>query len=949
MTCFALPDDLEPAFGAPLVRQAGGATLPEQVLHRPTGLRLVLVPAGRGMQGSQEGEGQPDERPRHEVVFGRPVYVGIAPITRAEWARLGDGLEVAGGEAFTMTEADGVADFHRDERASWRDPLPNLGFSPGDDHPVTMVSWYDAVAFCRRHGLRLPTEAEAEWAHRGGAATRYWWGDDPAGAAGRGNLCDRALRGRFRNFRVDGRLFDLPSFDHDDGFPFTSPVGTFAANPFGLFDVTGNVWEWCEDVYDAAAYARRSPDGHLPWVGPGPRRVLRGASWDNGPNGARCARRYSERAELRLVNVGFRVVRDVVAAAAPPPPLAPGAAEHAERLIARARRVLTQEWAFGSVWAMEHEGRPYPHLVERVDGAHFVDVAGRRHLDWFVGGGVVTLGHRHPDVQRAMEVQLERGVHLSLQGELEITVAERLCALFPGAEQVAFGKNGSDVTSAAVRLARAATGREHVLACGYHGWQDWSKAADPAVPGIPGALRGLVHEFRFGDLEHAGALLRAHTGAVAAIVVEPVRHAEPPPGFLAGLRELADAHGCALVFDEVVTGLRVARGGAQALYGVVPDLTCLAKSLANGLPLAALAGRRAWMKRLPPTFFAPTYQREVLSLAAADAALAVHATHDVAGHLARLGEGLRSGFAALAARHGVPFELRGHPTMLHLHADPFGRLLPPGAIALFTECLQRQGVYFAPHRWLPSFAHSGDDVVTALAAIDAALATVRRAAEEGLAGHLDSPVWGDFEVAAPPPPAAPTLRTPAPAPAWLQAPPVVTAAGVAIHAPAGAGALSVATCGRAGTERRSIELLAPLEGDGRVTARLRFCEWDPGDANVVVALAAGAVAGGEWTEIVHSSSTGQMPRFRAACRGRARAVAGLYGAPSFVLGIERRGAAWTLRGGDGGDGAGDGDAEALLTTEGPTGPLRLWLQLRVTGPLRRPVVVEVDELRLAPL
>jgi formylglycine-generating enzyme required for sulfatase activity len=300
--------DLIVADGTP-TRRLNGGPLPAAAVHSPSGLALTLIPPGRFVMGSPDGEGEADEHPSRLVELARPFFLGTHPVTIAEWER-GGAPAVAGPDGVTGFETDGVVEWRHDERASWRDPLPHLRFRPKPDHPVTQVSWRDAQAFCRRFALRLPTEAEFEWALRGGTATRYFWGDDPAGARGRGNWSDRSMRARFRHWKVNGRLLDLPAFDHDDGFVFTSPVGAFPPNPFGLVDVGGNVWEWCEDVYDPVAYARLERDGHVACRTGGDRRVLRGASWDNGPRGARSARRYSEAPESRLVNVGFRVAFD---------------------------------------------------------------------------------------------------------------------------------------------------------------------------------------------------------------------------------------------------------------------------------------------------------------------------------------------------------------------------------------------------------------------------------------------------------------------------------------------------------------------------------------------------------------------------------------------------------------------------------------------------------------
>ena len=191
----------------------------------------------------------------------------------------------------------------------------------------------------------------------------------------------------------------------------------------------------------------------------------------------------------------------------------------------------------------------------------------------------------------------------------------------PCAEAVRFGKNGSDATSGAIRVARAYTGRDRVLSCGYHGWQDWSIGATARSKGVPKAVRELTHTFPFNDLPALAALLDAHAGEVAAIIMEPMNVTPPAPGYLQGVRRLADKHGCVLIFDETITGFRFDRGGAQALFGVTPDLATFGKGLANGFPLSAVAGRRALMAEMEEVFFSFTMGGEAVSLAAAKAVL----------------------------------------------------------------------------------------------------------------------------------------------------------------------------------------------------------------------------------------------------------------------------------------------------------------------------------------
>jgi glutamate-1-semialdehyde 2,1-aminomutase len=417
--------------------------------------------------------------------------------------------------------------------------------------------------------------------------------------------------------------------------------------------------------------------------------------------------------------------------------------------VERGRRVLAAP-SYPGTLAVHHARGIYPYYSERSIGAYFHDASGRKYLDWYMSGGAVALGHNNPVVCEAIREQIGRGINLSQPATLEIEVAEQLCALIPTAEMAAFGKNGTDVTSAAIKLARIVTGREHLVMCGYHGFQDWSWAAEPGSAGIPAAYRELVHPFPFNDLAAATAVMERQGTQVAAIVIEPVREADADPGFLRGLRALADRHGALLIFDEVVTGFRTARGGVQEVTGVRPDLTCLAKSIANGMPLAALVGARRWMRHMPEANFGMTYRWDGLSLAAARATLDVFRETDASGHLRKIGELMRDGFAQAAQRTGLDWRLSAHPALLYFRIEGGGRLTQRGAEDLFAQVCLRNGIFIRIPRILPSLAHTEADVERTMVVIEDAMRTVRQAMDHGLEGHFDGPIWSDLQHPAPP-------------------------------------------------------------------------------------------------------------------------------------------------------------------------------------------------------
>jgi glutamate-1-semialdehyde 2,1-aminomutase len=298
-----------------------------------------------------------------------------------------------------------------------------------------------------------------------------------------------------------------------------------------------------------------------------------------------------------------------------------------------------------------------PLFLERGKGARTWDIDGNAYIDYVLGLLPVVLGHCDPDVDRAIRDQLEKGIALSLATELEAELAERLVELVPCAEMVRFGKNGSDATSAAIRLARAYTGRDRVAICGYHGWHDWYIGTTARHLGVPQAVRDLSVTFPFNNAGALETLLAARPDAYAAVILEPMALEPPAPGFLAAVRELCDRFGVVLVFDEIVTGFRIHLGGAQAAFGVTPDLAAFGKAMGNGMPISAIVGRREIMRLMEDIFFSGTFGGEALSLAASIATLDKLRSVDAPAHLAAIGRALKSGIQRQLGAHEVAEEL----------------------------------------------------------------------------------------------------------------------------------------------------------------------------------------------------------------------------------------------------------------------------------------------------
>jgi glutamate-1-semialdehyde aminotransferase len=280
----------------------------------------------------------------------------------------------------------------------------------------------------------------------------------------------------------------------------------------------------------------------------------------------------------------------------------------------------------------------------------------------------ITLGYNNKYVNRAVARQLKKGTLFSLPGILETEVAERIVELVPSAEMVRFAKNGTDATSAAIRLARAYTGRDHVLFCGYHGWQDWFVGATTKNKGVPLAVSMLTHKFLYNDLESLTNLFSALPNQVAAVILEPMNSTYPNPGFLEGVRDLTQKNGSILIFDEVVTGFRFDIGGAQKLFDVTPDLTALGKGIANGYPLSAIVGKKEIMNEMENIFFSGTFGGELLSLASAKATIELYKKFDVCGELNFIGSTLAAGLRQIISELEMEsiLEVSGHPTWLFL-------------------------------------------------------------------------------------------------------------------------------------------------------------------------------------------------------------------------------------------------------------------------------------------
>lgn len=305
-----------------------------------------------------------------------------------------------------------------------------------------------------------------------------------------------------------------------------------------------------------------------------------------------------------------------------------------------------------------------PQRMTRARGCYVWDTRGHRYLDVTMALGAVSLGYAHPAVTEAVERAIRAGGVGPLAPDLEGRVAERLAAVVPGLQSVQFFKTGAEAVAAAVRLARVYTGCDAVVACGYHGWLDSVCAAT----GIPEATRRLRHEVPFNDVTAVTRAV-ADVEQLAALVLEPVVDGPPDPEWVSVVGRIARERGAVLIVDEIKTGLRLGSGGAATRYGLAGDLTVLGKALGNGLPVAAVGGRREIMDGRRKTWISSTLATEFVSLAAADAVLEVYEREGVATHLARVGRRLHDGLADIARALPDLFTgVRGIPELCYLAA-----------------------------------------------------------------------------------------------------------------------------------------------------------------------------------------------------------------------------------------------------------------------------------------
>ena len=370
----------------------------------------------------------------------------------------------------------------------------------------------------------------------------------------------------------------------------------------------------------------------------------------------------------------------------------------------------------------------WPGYYSKAKGAEIWDLDGNKYIDMSIGGiGANVLGYADPDVDAAVLRAIAGGSSCTLNCPEEVELADLLCEIHPWADMVRYARTGGEAMSVAVRIARAHTGRDVIAFCGYHGWHDWYLAANVgtenalgehliaglAPTGVPKALKGTALPFRYNQLDELQAIVAKHKGELAAIVMEPIRNDDPVPGFLEGVRALANESGAVLVVDEISAGFRLNSGGAHLKLGLSPDIAVFSKALGNGYPIAAVIGKGSVMDTVQKTFISSTNWTERVGPTAAIATIRKHRAQDASKHLMDLGKRVQTGWTNAGAKAGLEVHAGGIYPMSHFAIEGADAAVLK---ALFVQLMLERG-FLASTNFYSMFAHTPEHVSVYLAAV----------------------------------------------------------------------------------------------------------------------------------------------------------------------------------------------------------------------------------------
>ena len=378
----------------------------------------------------------------------------------------------------------------------------------------------------------------------------------------------------------------------------------------------------------------------------------------------------------------------------------------------------------------------YPKFISRGRGSHVLDVDGNEYIDWVMGLGPIILGYSDPDVNNAVVQQLDKGNLFSLPSSEEAELAELLSRHIPCAEMSRFGRNGADATMAAVRLARAITGKEWILYCGYHGGADWY--AHEIVPNA-GTLPQKVKRFEYNSIESlADKIINLPEGGLAGIIME-IQPNDPKPGFLEYAINVAHTNGALFILDEIVTGFRYAMGGAQELLNLNVDLACFSKGMANGFPISAVCGKREYMEHFNDIFFSTTFGGELTGIVAAKATIEKLYITNAVDHIWKIGDMLRTGIRDILKDYPCNAELLGNParSLIVFRNDDGSEATITKTI--FLQEVIKYGVFMGVPIF-PCYSHTIEDVERTLFAIRGAIKYIVQNKHKENRGLIGKPI-----------------------------------------------------------------------------------------------------------------------------------------------------------------------------------------------------------------
>lgn len=358
-----------------------------------------------------------------------------------------------------------------------------------------------------------------------------------------------------------------------------------------------------------------------------------------------------------------------------------------------------------------------PFYIQKAKGSRVWDVDGNEYIDFISSLGAISLGYNDPDVMNAVKAQLEEGTLFSLPHPIEVLAAEKMIELIPCAEMVRFGKNGSDATAGAVRVARGYTKRDYVVVCGYHGWQDWYIGSTPRNLGVPEATQELTLKFEYNNIESLEKLFKKYPDKISCVIMEPMNFEHPKEGFLQAVKALCYKNGALLIFDETVTGFRYSLGGAQELFNVTPDLATFGKGMANGYPISAVVGRADVMKLMEEVFFSFTFGGETLSLAASLATMTKMQNEPVIDTIKKSGQKLLDGINKIINHNELSdiFQIGGQPTWTILSMKDTEKYCSWTIKTLYMQEMLKRGILtLGGHE--TTYAHTDADIDSLLKA-----------------------------------------------------------------------------------------------------------------------------------------------------------------------------------------------------------------------------------------